>query len=76
VILPTKHLPPERSLLFAAAHVLVALEEPDTVSSVWEHLRGRPGFESFDRYVLSLDLLAIFGLVHLEHGRLTKGDGS
>jgi hypothetical protein len=54
----------------------VALEEPDTVSSVWEHLRGRPGFESFDRYVLSLDLLAIFGLVHLEHGRLTKGDGS
>jgi len=59
--------------MFAAGRILVSLDEPDTISSVWERLRGQSGFETFDRYVLSLDLLRMLDLITLENGRLAKG---
>ncbi len=72
MILPTKHLPLERSLIAGAAALLAELTEPETVSALWERVRDQVAFASFDRYVLALDLLATLGLLRYESGRLIR----
>lgn len=72
MILPTKHLPLDRSLLMGAATVLGALSVPSTVSATWERVRETRSITSFDRFVLSLDLLRALDLVKLDAGRLVR----
>ena len=73
MILPTKHLPLERTLLAAGAQLLRRLERPLTVSSLWDDVRRDVAFPSFDHLVLALDVLFALGLVTLEDGRVTRG---
>lgn len=73
MILPTKHLPLERTLLAAGAEILELLEQPLTVSGLWDRVRQTVAFPSFDHLVLSLDVLFALGLVELVDGRLQRG---
>jgi hypothetical protein len=61
MILPNKHLPQERALLTVGAELLAQLEEPLTISELWERLkrhRGKLALPiSFDWFVLSLTFL-------------------
>jgi hypothetical protein len=78
MILPTKRLPEDRSLLAIGGDVLSLLGEPETVSKVWSDLKtlrsnrlnGTP--LSFDWFVIALTLLFSMNLVELVDGRLTK----
>jgi len=78
MILPTKHLRVDRSLLYVGAEVLSLLSEPKTVSRLWDelkHLRTRAGSESplgYDWFVLSLDLLYMLGIVAFDRGRIRR----
>lgn len=77
MILPTKGISEERSLLVVGAEVLRLLVEPQTVSRVWERLqesRDRAKREPirYDWFVLALDLLHCLGAITLERGRLCK----
>lgn len=63
MILPTKYLPHDRALLSVGAEILAQLEEPRTVSELWECVREdrikRTAATplSFDWFVLALNLL-------------------
>jgi len=63
VILPTKYLPPDRALLTVGGDILSQLEEPLTVSELWERVRAvrnrqdRVPALSFDWFILALNLL-------------------
>lgn len=73
MILPTKYLPAERSLIAIGGEVLVSLREhPLTVSEAWEALSTSPRKHplDFDWYALALALLFAIGLVELADGRL------
>jgi hypothetical protein len=72
VILPTKHLPLERTLLAGGAQVLAFLDGPQTVSQIWERTRGKSAFPTFDHLALTLDVLFALGMVRLEDGRLRR----
>jgi len=78
MILPSKQLPTDRSLLLVGAEVLIALHEPKTISRVWTDLRAdranRLGANplTFDWFVLALDLLFAINAVVLERGRIRK----
>lgn len=72
MILPTKHLPLERTLLAAGAELLEILEHPTTVSGLWDRVRQTVAFPSFDHLVLALDVLFALGLVELVDGRLQR----
>lgn len=78
MILPTKHIRPERALLTIGAEVLGCLREPMTVSRVWDELRRRRGEMSepsaitYDWFVLALDLLFIVKAVEFDSGVLRK----
>lgn len=78
MILPTKHIRPERALLTVGAEILVCLREPMTVSRVWDELRQRrgetlePSAITYDWFVLALDLLFIVRAVDFDSGVLRK----
>lgn len=78
MILPTKHLRAERSLLGVGGAVLSILDEPKTVSRVWEEFsasRNRAEERapvSYAWFVLSLDLLFILGAIEFKAGCLVR----
>lgn len=76
MILPTKHLSAERSLLGIGSEILSILEEPKSVSRLWTDLQNRRGDKAnrvtFDWFVLALNLLHTLDAVDMERGRLSK----
>lgn len=76
MILPGKHLRPDRSLLGIGAEILGILEHEQTVSELWQRIQDRrDGVKSplsFDWFVLSLAFLYAIGAVHFDRGILTR----
>jgi len=78
VILPTKRLPQDRTLLFIGAQVLELLGTPTTVSRAWDQLKTKRdpvlGYRniSYDWFVLALCFLFTCGVVELSRGRLRR----
>ncbi|WP_179381480.1 ABC-three component system middle component 6 [Jannaschia marina] len=78
MILPTKHIRPERALLTIGADILACLDRPLTVSRVWDDLRKERGEPvgvapiTYDWFVLALDLLFMLKAVTFENGLLRK----
>lgn len=74
MILPAKHLSPERALLSVGGHLLEQLDAPQTVSSLWDSVRARRETDdprapiSYDWFILALDLLFMMGAVSLDRG--------
>lgn len=72
MILPDKYIPPHYSLLGLGALVIRKLDKPKTVTSIWEELKTFPEVRTFERLVLSLDLLYIIGAIEIEDGLLKR----
>ncbi len=79
MILPSKHLSQDRALLTVGAHILQRLNEPKTVSALWEELsrqrettRAATPLLSYDGFVLTLDLLFLFRAIQLKDGVLSR----
>ena len=72
MILPTKHIKPEESIIGLGALLLAHLEQPTTVSSLWQDVRELPEIATFERFTLSLDLLYIMNLVELREKKLRR----
>jgi hypothetical protein len=78
MILPSKHLPESRSLIAIGGEVLAQLDEPRTVSELWERVRlarCKAGIEvplSFDWFVLAITFLHTILAVDLERGLVAR----
>jgi len=80
MILPSKKLRPENSLIYVGGEVLRILGEPKTVSRVWQELKQQQSHNhspkplkfTYGWFVLSLDLLFTMGALELHEGRLYK----
>ena len=74
MILPTKYLPHDRALLSVGAEILAQLEEPRTVSELWECVREDRQSKvtaiplSFDWFVLALNLLYAVTAIECSNG--------
>lgn len=71
MILPGKHLKPDRCLLGVGAALLELLHEERTVSGLWDAYRKR-GAVTFDWFILALDLLFALGAVEMKKGILSR----
>lgn len=75
-VLPTKHLQPERSLLYIGGEVLRRLATAKTVSRLWEdveHAQRMGGTAiTFDWFVLALDVLHAAEAIETIDGRVTR----
>lgn len=72
MILPTKHISTANSLIGVGAVLLKHLEQPYTVTSLWEKTREIPGIGSFERFTLALDLLYTIGSIEFHQGLLRR----
>ena len=77
MILPTKHLLTERSLIGIGGEILSLLSESKTVSRLWDDFRqaridSNRRIVGFDRFVLALDLLYLMQVIDLERERLFR----
>lgn len=73
MIVPTKGITPQRSLLAVGAQILQTLDRPTTVSQAWatlrqwRHAHGHHAPVPFWWFVLALDALFALGVVDLEN---------
>lgn len=78
MILPTKHVRPDRALIGVGAEVLEILKRPMTMSKLWDEIRGRRTLLTpnapidYQWFVLSLDLLFVIGAIDLDRGLVRK----
>ena len=71
-ILPNKHISINYSLLGIGGHILYHLQEPQSVSSLWEASKGEIGVATFKRFVLALTLLYTLGAVEWKEGLISR----
>jgi ABC-three component (ABC-3C) system Middle Component 6 len=73
MVLPNKHLPLDRSLLYLGGEILRILSaRPRSVSSAWENLRAEDQRTSFEQFTLATSLLFALGAVDFEEGNLRR----
>lgn len=77
LILPTKRLPIDRSLMVVGAEILELIQEPITVSRLWYELvkkreKSEQTLVTFDWFVLALDFLYALKCIRFEQGVLSK----
>ena len=69
MILPDKNITLSNSLIGLGSKIIIELNTPQTVSSLWEKVRRKYlEIRTFERFVLSLDLLYAIGLVEVDNG--------
>lgn len=72
MILPAKHLKPDRSLLGIGSEILTELEDEQTVSELWERLQAARATQSksisFDWFVVALSFLYAIGTIDYSDG--------
>lgn len=71
MILPSKHISEAESLLAAGALLLDKLDRAQTVTELWEAVRGDV-VGTFDRFVLAAQMLHAIGVVSYSDGFLVK----
>jgi len=74
MILPTKHISVEHSVLGAGAAVLENLHSPQTVTALWERVRRDSEVTVYWRYVLALDLLYSIGAIDFADGLVVRSE--
>ena len=79
MILPTKGITPDRSILSVGSDLLDLLDSPQSVSNLWSrylNFRKQMGLErpvNYDWFVLTIDFLFSIGAINLDdRGRLVK----
>ena len=72
MILPSKHIPEDQTLLGIGAVLLKEIGRPQTTTSLWERVRLHSAVGTFERFVLALDLLHITGVIVLTDGMIER----
>lgn len=69
MILPDKNITLSNSLLGIGSKILTELAVPQTVSSLWEKVRRKYSeIKTFEKFVLTVDLLFALGLIEFDEG--------
>ncbi len=78
MILPTKHLSTEKSLLWIGAEIIDMLDEPKTVSRLWNDLKLQKNNNqsipklTYEWFILALDFLYATNAIQLSSGRISR----
>jgi len=72
MILPTKHISVQFSLLGAGATILQHLNSPRTVTALWEQVRTEPEVGIYRRFILVLDFLFLLNVLDLRDGLIVR----
>ena len=76
MILPTKHITCNNSLIGVGAIILNDINKPISVVKLWEKLKNDKSIGTYERFVLALDLLFIIGAITLSKGLIRKSNNA
>lgn len=62
----------EPVLIGVGSILLQNLEIDKDLSELWESVKATTAIGNYERFVLGLDLLYLFGLVEIKSGKITK----
>ena len=71
-LLPDKHVSVASSLLGVGAAILRRLDQPSSITGLWERCRQSEEIATFSRFALGLDLLFTIGAVQIENEVLVR----
>lgn len=73
MLMPSKHMPQDLSVLYLAGCVVKEMLEPTSLSVLWERVQRVCPDCSFERFVLALDFLYLVDAVsHNQSGLLVR----
>jgi hypothetical protein len=78
MILPSKHVHPDRSLIGLGGEILTILKEPMTVSNLWDEVRNRSSTTllsaplNYKWFIFALDLLYLIGAIDLNRNLIQR----
>jgi hypothetical protein len=76
MILPTKHVSLDRSLIGAGAIILPLLNQPRTTTGLWEEVKRVPQIGNYGRFILILDFLFAINAIDIVEGLLVRASRS
>ena len=68
MIIPTKHITIENSLLGIGAELLQRMNKPKTVSTLWDQSKSIKGIKSYEVFTLTLDFMYLLGVIEFNKG--------
>lgn len=72
MIMPTKYLREDETLLGVGAILLKELSSKKSLSELWENSKNINHIGNFERFILTLDMLFIFGLITMKDNELMR----
>ncbi len=72
MILPTKHVPANESLIGVGAVILQEIRKPISVSMLWKIIREDKSVGTYERFILTLDMLHILGIIFLDNNMIKR----
>lgn len=72
MILPSKHIDVQHSLLGAGAAILRNLEHPQSVTTLWSQVQSLSEIGYYGRFILTLDFLFAIGAIGFKDRTIAK----
>lgn len=72
MILPNKYIDEKNTLIYGGALILNELNSPRSISYLWEYFKNEPSISTYERFILTLDMLFIFGLIDIKQDRIMR----
>jgi hypothetical protein len=72
MILPTKHISVSRSFLGSGAIIIEQMNHSETITTLWNKVSTNPNFDSFEKFILTLDFLYMIGAIQIDEGLLRR----
>lgn len=67
MILPTKYLNSDETLLGVGNFIIKNVSSNVSLSTLWERVKKNENVYSFERFLLALDMLFIIGIIDLDN---------
>jgi hypothetical protein len=72
MILPSKHIDLQHSLLGAGAAILRNLDHPQSVTTLWGQVQSLPEVGYYGRFILTLDFLFSIGAIDFKYRTIAR----
>ena len=72
MILPDKNIKLEYSLLNCGAVILKEIDEPQTLSSLWNKVKNKRSIVSYEKFLLVLDYLFMIKAIDYKDGLIRR----
>lgn len=70
MILPSKHVSTEESMLGLGATLLQHIKKESSLSDLWEKVKIIPSIATFERFILALNLIYLLGLIDIKNNNI------